>query len=407
MRQMSAEKIEKRAVAATAEDIRALREVLREFGRSEIRPHIRALESGGTLPAQMYQRIGELGAFGCAFPESLGGSAMGFEAMAVCAEELAYAYPPLSAGMNMQGATVPLTILHWGSSAQVERYVPGLISGRKIGFNAMTEPDGGSDFVGAMRTRAVRDGGSYVLNGSKMWITNADVAEVGIVYCKTDPAAGHRGVSAFLVDRTTPGFEARRIKCSALGSLMTTNELAFTDMRVPASQMLGEEGEGFRIAMSAMDYGRLVIAARSLGLARACLDASVEYADLRTAFGQKIGHFQMIKKMIAEMVCDVAAAHELVYRTARMFDAGEVSTRESSIAKFFAGEVANRAAQAASEIFGGYAFSDELPISIYLNYAKLWQTGEGSANLQRVLIADDALGWKPLDRHGRAQRSRQ
>lgn len=156
--------------------------------------------------------------------------------------------------------------------------------------------------------------------------------------------------------------------------------------------------------MSAMDYGRVVIAARSLGLARACLDASVEYADLRTAFGQKIGNFQMIKKMIAEMVCDVAAAQELVYGTARKFDAGQVSTRDSSIAKFFAGEAANRAAQSASEIFGGYAFSDELPISIYLNYAKLWQTGEGSANLQRVLIADDALGWKSLDRHQRAPR---
>ncbi|MCB1996717.1 MAG: acyl-CoA dehydrogenase family protein [Rhodoferax sp.] len=401
---MSVETGQRTFATASAEDIRALREVLREFGRSEIRPNVRALEAAGTLPKEMYRRIGELGAFGCAFPESLGGSAMGIEAMAVCAEELAYAYPPLSAGMNMQGATVPLTILQWGAAAQVERYVPGLISGRKIGFNAMTEPDGGSDFVGAMRTRAVRDGGDYVLNGSKMWITNADVADVGIVYCKTDPAAGHKGVSAFLVERNTPGFQTRRIKCSVLGSLMTTNELHFTDMRVPAGQMLGEEGEGFRIAMSAMDYGRVVIAARSLGLARACLDASVEYADLRTAFGQKIGNFQMIKKMIAEMVCDVAAAQELVYGTARKFDAGQVSTRDSSIAKFFAGEAANRAAQSASEIFGGYAFSDELPISIYLNYAKLWQTGEGSANLQRVLIADDALGWKSLDRHQRAPR---
>ena len=150
--------------------------------------------------------------------------------------------------------------------------------------------------------------------------------------------------------------------------------------------------------MSAMDYGRLVIAARSLGLARACLDASVNYADLRVTFGNKIGHYQMIKRLIADMVCDVAAATGLVYETARKYDRGIVSTRDSSVAKYFAGEVANRAAQSASEIFGGYAFSDELPISIYLNYAKMWQTGEGSANLQRILIADDALGWKPLDR---------
>lgn len=384
---------------ASSQDIEALRDVMRAFGKDEIRPRVRELEAAGGLPRELYRRIGELGAFGCAFPETVGGSAMGYEAMAACAEELAYAYPPLSAGMNMQGATVPLTILNRGTPQQVQRYVPGLIAGKLIGFNAMTEPDGGTDLVGAMRTRAVRDGDSYVITGSKMWITNADAADVGIVYCKTDPSAGHKGVSAFLVERNTPGFEVRRLKCSVLGNLMTTNELTFTDMRVAASQMLGAEGEGFGIAMGSMDYGRLVIAARSLGLARACLDASVEYARVRTAFGQEIGRFQMIKKMIAEMVCDVEAAAGLVFSTARMFDAGRVSTRDSSIAKYFAGEAANRAAQAASEIFGGYAFSDELPISIYLNYAKLWQTGEGSANLQRVLIADDALGWKPLDRH--------
>ncbi|MDO8280137.1 MAG: acyl-CoA dehydrogenase family protein [Burkholderiaceae bacterium] len=386
------------AVKADASDIAALRDVVRAFGRDEIRPRVREMEAAGTLPRDLYRRIGELGAFGCAFPQHLGGSDMGYEAMAVCAEELAYAYPPLSAGMNMQAATVPLTILNWGSEEQVKRHVPALISGQAIGFNAMSEPDGGTDFVGAMRTRAVRDGDGYVINGSKMWITNADVADVGILYCKTDPAAGHKGVSAFLIDSKTPGFQARRIKCSALGNLMTTNELSFTDMRVSASQMLGREGEGFRIAMSAMDYGRLVIAARSLGLARACLDASVDYADLRVTFGQKIGHYQMIKRLIADMVCDVAAAKGLVYGTARQYDLGVVSTRDSSVTKYFAGEVANRAAQSASEIFGGYAFSDELPISIYLNYAKMWQTGEGSANLQRILIADDALGWKPLDR---------
>lgn len=386
------------AVKADASDIAALRDVVRAFGRDEIRPRVREMEATGTLPRDLYRRIGELGAFGCAFPQHLGGSDMGYEAMAVCAEELAYAYPPLSAGMNMQAATVPLTILNWGTEEQVQRHVPALISGQAIGFNAMSEPDGGTDFVGAMRTRAVRDGDDYVINGSKMWITNADVADVGILYCKTDPAAGHKGVSAFLIDSKTPGFQARRIKCSALGNLMTTNELSFTDMRVPASRMLGREGEGFRIAMSAMDYGRLVIAARSLGLARACLDASVDYADLRVTFGQKIGHYQMIKRLIADMVCDVAAAKGLVYGTARQYDLGMVSTRDSSVTKYFVGEVANRAAQSASEIFGGYAFSDELPISIYLNYAKMWQTGEGSANLQRILIADDALGWKPLDR---------
>lgn len=389
---------------ADPEEIAALRETLRSYCSQEVRPRVRALEDAGDFPREIYRALGELGAFGCIFPEDLGGSNMGFEALAVVAEELAYAYPPLSAAMNLQAATVPLTIRNWGRRDQVDRYVPGLIAGAILGSNAMTEPDGGTDLLGAMRTTAVRDGDDYLINGSKMWITNANVADVVILYCKTDPSAQHRGVSAFLVDTTTRGFQASRVDCRVLGSLMPTNSLTFTDMRVPADCLLGAEGEGFKIAMSAMDYGRLVVASRSLGLTRACLDASVEYADLRTAFGEKIGSYQMIKHQIADMTAEVAAASELVYKAARLFDSGIVATREAAIAKYFAGEVCNRAAQATTEIFGGYAFSDELPISIYLNYAKLWQTGEGSANLQRILIADDALGWKSMDRHRRQVR---
>jgi glutaryl-CoA dehydrogenase (non-decarboxylating) len=384
---------------ASVEDLMALRSTMREFGAKNIRPRVRELEAAGELPHAIYKELGRLGAFGCMFPEELGGAAMGFEALAIVAEELAYAYPPLSAAMNLQAATVPLTIRNWGRPDQIERYVPGLIAGEILGCNAMSEPDGGTDFLGAMRTIAVKNGDSYIINGSKMWITNANVAKVAILYCKTDPDAKHRGVSAFLVDTDTPGFEAHLVKCRALGNLMPTNGLTISDMRVPATCLLGEEGEGFKIAMNAMDYGRLVVSARSLGLARACLDASVEYANMRTAFGQKIGSFQMIKHQIADMVVEIAAATELVYRAARLYDHGTVASRESSVAKYFVGEVCNRAAQATSEIFGGAAFSDELPISIYLNYAKLWQTGEGSANLQRILIADDALGWKSMDRH--------
>jgi alkylation response protein AidB-like acyl-CoA dehydrogenase len=180
---------------------------------------------------------------------------------------------------------------------------------------------------------------------------------------------------------------------------MPTNAVTLDAVRVPASHLLGEVGQGFVVAMNAMDYGRLSVAARAVGLAQACLDASLEYADQRVAFGEKIGSFQMVKKLIADVTCEVAAARGLVQAAAVGYDSGVVATRESSIAKYFAGEVANRAAQAAAEIFGGAAFSDELPISLYLNYAKLWQTGEGSANIQAVLIADDALGWKRMDRH--------
>jgi glutaryl-CoA dehydrogenase (non-decarboxylating) len=389
-------------VETSADELKALRDLVRDFGRKELRPRFRELERAGEFPRELYRTMGQLGFFGCIAPEELGGTNAGYRALAIVAEELAYAYPPISAAMNLQAATVPLTIANWGQPELAQRYVPGLISGELLGYNAMSEPDGGSDFLGAMRTRAVRDGEDYVINGTKMWITNANVADVGIVYCKTDPEERHKGVSAFVVETSTPGFASQRVKCSALGNLMPTNGLTFDDMRVSKDRLLGEEGQGFTVAMNAMDFGRLTVAARSLGLAQACVDASAEYADQRVAFGKKIGHFQMIKKQLADMVCEVQALRALVYQAAALYDDGVIATRESSIAKYYAGEVCNRAAQATSEIFGGYAFSDELPISIYLNYAKLWQTGEGSANIQAVLIADDALGWKPMDRHRKA-----
>ena len=240
-----------------------------------------------------------------------------------------------------------------------------------------------------------------------MWITNANVADVAIVYAKTDPAAGHRGVTAFVVPTHTPGFEATRVPCRGLGKLMPTNSVSLVDVRVPAANVLGEEGQGFVVAMNAMDYGRLTVAARSVGLAQACLDAALEYADQREAFGEKIGSFQMVKKQLADMTCEVAAARGLVRAAAAKYDTGDLATRESSIAKYFAGEVCNRAAQATAEIFGGAAFSDDLPIGLYLNYAKLWQTGEGSANIQALLIADDALGWRRMDRHRTVLRGRE
>jgi glutaryl-CoA dehydrogenase (non-decarboxylating) len=387
------------SIWAEDDTIAALRQLVRDFGMREIRPRFRELEQAGEFPRELYRKMGELGFFGCCFPEEYGGSNGGYRALVTVAEQLAWAYPPLSAAMNLQAATVPLTILNWGTPEIIREYVPDLIAGVKLGANAMTEPDGGSDFLGAMRTRAMRDGDDYVINGAKMWITNANVADVAIVYAKTDPARRHKGVTAFVVPTDTPGFEVRRVPCRVLGKLMPTNSITFDDVRVSSKYILGEEGEGFVVAMNAMDFGRLSVAARQVGLAQACLDASAEYADTRTAFGEKIGSFQMIKKQLADMACEVAAARALVWNAAVKNDLGEPSTRESSMAKYFAAEVCNRAAQDTAEIFGGYAFSDELPISIYFNYAKLWQTGEGSANIQRILIADDVLGWKKMDRH--------
>jgi glutaryl-CoA dehydrogenase (non-decarboxylating) len=386
-------------VSTGDEVVDAIAEAVRNWGVREVRPRFRELEDRNEFPREIYRQMGALGFFGCCFPESMGGTDSGFRALAAVAEQLAWVYPPLSASMNLQAATVPMTITNWGSLDLVERYVPHLLAGEMLGCNAMTEPDGGSDFLGAMRTRARQDGDDFILNGEKMWITNANVADVAIVYAKTDPSAGHRGVTAFVVPTDTSGFSVSRVPCRVLGSLMPTNSILLQDVRVPSTNLLGEVGQGFTVAMTAMDFGRLTVASRSVGLAQAALDASLEYADQREAFGQKIGNFQLIKKQLADMTCEVSAARGLVQTAAKLYDEGNVATRESSIAKYYAGEVCNRAAQATAEIFGGYAFSDELPISVYLNYAKLWQTGEGSANIQAILIADDALGWKLMDRH--------
>jgi glutaryl-CoA dehydrogenase (non-decarboxylating) len=386
--------------------VEELARLVREWGRERVRPFIQEREAAGEFPRDLYVEMGELGFFGCVFDESLGGTDIGFSALAAVAEQLAWVYPPLSAAMNLQAATVPLTIANWGRPDAIARWVPDLIAGRALGCNAMTEPGGGSDFLGAMRTRAVRDGSDWVLNGSKMWITNANVADVAVVYARTDPAAGHRGVTAFVVPTHTKGFEATRVPCRGLGKLMPTNSVSLVDVRVPADSVLGEEGQGFVVAMNALDYGRLSVAARSVGLAQACLDAALGYADEREAFGEKIGSFQMVKKQLADMTCEVAAARGLVRAAAARYDTGDLATRESSIAKYYAGEVCNRAAQATADIFGGAAFSDDLPVGLYLNYAKLWQTGEGSANIQAVLIADDALGWRRMDRHRTVLRRR-
>jgi alkylation response protein AidB-like acyl-CoA dehydrogenase len=388
------------------ETVEALARLVREWGRERVRPFVQEREAAGEFPRDLYAEMGELGFFGCVFDESLGGTDVGFAALAAVAEQLAWVYPPLSAAMNLQAATVPLTIANWGDPDVIARWVPDLVAGRALGCNAMTEPAGGSDFLGSMRTRAVRDGSDWVLNGSKMWITNANVADVAVVYARTDPAAGHRGVTAFVVPTHTSGFEATRVPCRGLGKLMPTNSVSLVDVRVPAGNVLGEEGQGFVVAMNALDYGRLSVAARSVGLAQACLDAALEYADQREAFGEKIGSFQMVKKQLADMTCEVAAARGLVRAAAAKYDTGDLATRESSIAKYFAGEVCNRAAQATADIFGGAAFSDDLPIGLYLNYAKLWQTGEGSANIQALLIADDALGWRRMDRHRTVLRPR-
>jgi isovaleryl-CoA dehydrogenase len=376
-----------------------VRDMVRNFASKAIQPVMKDYEDNSVFPREIFRKMGDAGLYGACFPEQFGGSEMGFLNLAIIAEEISKAHPALGYSFNMQAMTCPFTILNWGTEAQIKRYVPDLITARKIGMFALTEAGGGSDAAGSMKTTAVRDGDDYVLNGTKTWITFANEADYGVLFAKTDPAAGHRGISAFIIETARPGFTATPIAITALGTMTRSCEVVLEDYRIPRENLLGAEGEGFKIAMNALDYGRLTVSARLVGIAQGCAEAALEYAQQRVVGGNPIGQYQMIQHRIADMVVEIEAARLLTYRSGYLKDKGETATRESAYAKYFASEVAVKAARAALEILGANGIADAYPIMQYVNYANMLHFGEGSANIQRILIAEDALGYKNANRH--------
>lgn len=384
-----------------SEENRSVREQVRAFGEGEIAPRLPEYEQRDEFPHDIVRRIGELGYYGACFPERYGGSELGFLNLAIIAEEVSRISAGIGSTFNAQAMTVPFTILNWGTEEQIEQYVPPLIRGEKIGFFSLTEAGGGSDAAGSMKTTAALDGDEYVLNGHKMWASLGTIADTGVLFAKTDPEAGHRGISAFIIETDRPGFEARKIPTNLDMHLFPSSEIFLTDYRIPKENLLGEEGKGFRIAMNALDYGRLTIPARAVGVAQDCLDKAVEYCNERVVGGRRIGEYQLIQRLIADMTVEIEAARLLTYKSAYLKDKGLATTRESSHSKYFAAEAVWNAAQALAEIYGGYALSlaDEYPVSRYLAWAGLFRAGEGPQNVQRILIAEDALGFKDANRH--------
>jgi alkylation response protein AidB-like acyl-CoA dehydrogenase len=376
-----------------------VRNMVRSFVEKEILPNVKYYEENRLFPKDILRKMGDAGLFGACFPEKYGGSEMGFLNLSIIAEEVSRAHPAFGYAFNMQSMTCPFTILNWGTEEQIQKYVPDLIKAKKIGMFGLTESGGGSDAAGSMKTTARLEGDEYIINGSKTWITFANEADVGVLFAKTDMSAGHKGISAFIIETNRPGFTAKPIEISALGHMMRSCEVFLEDYRIPKENLLGKEGEGFKIAMNALDYGRLTVSSRLVGIAQGCADESIKYANERVVGGQAIGNYQMIKHLIADMVVETDAARLQTYRSAYLKDKGETATRESSYAKYFASEVAAKATRSALEIFGGNGISDEYPIMKYVNYANMLHFGEGSANIQRILIADDALGYKDASRH--------
>ena len=381
------------------EEIPAIRESVRRFMETEVIPVLDQYEERRELPRDLIRKAGEAGFYGSTFPESVGGTSLGYMAAVVILEEIARLDIRFAGCSNQQGGNCPACIFLGGTEEQVAKYVPDLIAGKKIGMMSLTEEGSGSDAAGAMKTVARRDGDVYRINGSKMWATLGDECDVGILFAKTDPEAGAKGVTAFIVEpKKYPGFTAKPI-ATQLSKAFRASALFLDDFVVPVENRLGEEGEGFKIIMRALQGGRAVIGAKALGIAIGAYEDAVRYANERIVRGSPIGRFQMIQGQIADMAVAIEASRSLVYKTAQYMDAGLPTNRIASIAKLHASQTAKFCADTAQQIFGGYGISTEYRVSRYKNYADLMFTGEGSANVQKVLIAEDALGYKLADRH--------
>ncbi len=381
-------------------DLAQVRDTVERLMIEVAQPAAKIAERDGRFPRDAIARLGAEGVFGTAFPESVGGSAQGFQSVSLISETVSRLEPGFGYCMNLQGMTCPLTILNWGTEAQIRRFVPDLIAGKKIGMFALTEPGGGSDPAGNMKTTAKKRGDRYVLNGSKMFITFSDECDTGVLLAKTDPAAGHRGITAFIVEpKSGPGYRADPVAMSGLSRAFRSCAVFLDDFEVPEENRLGPEGEGFKIAMTALEYGRLTVSARLLGLAQACLDAASGYAKDRIIRGNPIGRTQSVQHLIADMTVNVEAARLLARRLGWTMDKGEPAGREAAQAKYFASVAARHAAGAAAEIFGGYALADEYPIRKFTGYIDMLNMGEGAPAVQRTLIAEDTLGYKDANRH--------
>ena len=382
------------------DEIRAARDTVIRFMRDEVVPVMDGYEERKEFPRALVRKAGEIGLYGSIFPEWVGGTDMGYLAAAVITEELTRMDARFASSTNQQGVTCPLSIFLAGTEEQVLKYVPNFLAGETIGMMSLSESGGGSDPVGNMKTTAKRDGDVYRLNGSKMWTTLANQCDVGMLFAKTDSGAGASGVTAFLVEpKKYPGFEARPIPMHGLSQALDSCAVFLDDFVVPVENRIGEEGEGFKIIMRALQPGRLNVAARSVGIAQACLDESLRYLNERVLRGRPIGTNQMIQADLADMVANIEASRLLVYRTAMMMDEGRMSNRIASITKYHASLTAKHASDKAQQFFGGYGLARQSRVAWLTSYAYLYFNGEGSTNVQRILIAEDALGYKRADRH--------
>jgi alkylation response protein AidB-like acyl-CoA dehydrogenase len=367
-----------------------LRRTVREFAEAEIRPHIMEWDEAQHFPMDLLPKLADLGLAGIQFPEEYGGAAMTAVDYCICIEELARVCPAIALSVAAHNGLCTAHIAMFGNDAQKSAYLPRLVGGQVLGAWGLTEANAGSDAAG-MRTMAVHQGECWVINGSKTFITNGSIGGVMVVIAVTDRTRGHRGISAFIVEHGTPGMRAGK-KENKLGMRASdTSEVVFQDCRVAAAQRLGEEGEGFINTLQVLDAGRIGIAALSVGLAQGAYEAARSYALARRQFGQPIAAFQAIQWKLADNATRIEAARLLTYRAAYLKDRGARTTRESSMAKLFASEIAVKAADDCVQIHGGYGFVKDYPAEKFFRDVKLTTIGEGTSEIQRLVIARQLL----------------
>ncbi|PZN06697.1 acyl-CoA dehydrogenase [Thermaerobacter composti] len=367
-----------------------IRRAVREFAQRELAPRAAAYDASGEFPWENVRRLAEHGYLGMMIPEEYGGGGMDTLAHAICLEEVARACAATAVVMDVHNSLVGELINRWASAAMKARWLPVLARGDRLGAFCLTEPDAGSD-AAALKTTAVRDGDHYVLHGRKTFISNGGVAEIYVVFAVTDPAAGSRGISAFLVEKGTPGlsfgkpFKKMGIRASA------TTDVILEGVRVPAENLIGQEGQGYKIALATLDNGRVGIGAQAVGIAQAALDRAVAYASQRKQFGRPIASFQGIQFKLADMATAIEAARLLVYRAAVLYDqsvrTGRRASKEIAMAKLFASEVAMRVTTEAVQIHGGYGYLQDFEVERLMRDAKITQIYEGTSEVQRMVIA--------------------
>ena len=373
------------------EDQIMIRNLMKDFAEKEILPKVRDDDRNKRFPKDILDKMAPLGFLGAPLPEEYGGLGIDTIAYILMIEELGRVSFALRSIVSVHVSLFQQTLNRWGTEEQKRKYLPRTTKGELLGCFATTEPNVGSD-ISNTETTAVLQGGKWRLNGNKMWISNGGVADVALIFAQTDKAKKHRGIAAFLVEKGTPGFSSEDIHGKLGLRAANTAELILQDCLVPEENLLGQVGEGFKIAMTAFDNARLCVAGGCVGLAQACIDASVQYAQNRQQFGKPIGSYQLVQEIIANMVVETEAARFLTYRAAYLKNKGIPNTVETSMAKYYASEVALRAANNAIQVHGGYGFSDEYPVERYYRDVKVATLLEGTSEMHKLIIGRSATG---------------